>query len=38
MGATYIEERDASYSIPLIRLSDYNKLLALRGERHLLLR
>lgn len=32
MGATYIEERDASYSIPLIRLSDYNKLLALRGE------
>lgn len=32
MGATYIEERDASYSIPLIRLSDYNKLLSLRGK------
>lgn len=32
MGTTYMDENDSAYSIPLISLSDYNKLLTLRGE------
>lgn len=32
MGATYMDDNDSEYSIPLISLSDYNKLLTLRGE------
>lgn len=32
VGATYLDEMDAFYSIPLISLSDYNKLLSMRGE------
>ncbi len=32
MGTTYMDENDSEYSIPLISLSDYNKLLTLRGE------
>ncbi len=32
MGTTYMDDNDSEYSIPLISLSDYNKLLTLRGE------
>ncbi len=32
MGTTYMDENDSAYPIPLISLSDYNKLLTLRGE------
>lgn len=32
MGTTYMDDNDSAYSIPLISLSDYNKLLTLRGE------
>lgn len=32
MGTTYMDNNDSEYSIPLISLSDYNKLLTLRGE------
>lgn len=31
-GATYLDEKDGAYSLPLISLSDYNKLLSLRGK------
>ena len=32
MGTTYMDNNDSEHSIPLISLSDYNKLLTLRGE------
>lgn len=32
MGTTYMDDNDSAYPIPLISLSDYNKLLTLRGE------
>lgn len=32
MGTTYMDDNDSEYPIPLISLSDYNKLLTLRGE------
>lgn len=32
MGLTYLDEKDASYSIPLISLSDYNRMLSMRGK------